>query len=591
MADDADRLQITTEFNRALRQDTLQPEGVHPVAEPVDTFVDNNGGNQLEQLARSLSGISPEVSKLSDFLSDKGHAQDEAQANSDVSAAVRNGANTYADAVKSGQIPASASPYYRMYAQKQMGQLMAGKMSSDFEADATRDLAGITSLSQFDEYQKQYQSKWLQDHGGDNGNLAFSEGYDPHANAAMADARSRAAELIGKNLQAQTVGALIQTHGQTIRTMLQQGASHEQIAAVIDSENNAAIASGVRGDQVNIATSEAIGNVAEANKDSSVLDLAGKVKAGTGFLGDTEAFAQTRTKSDPYITRAQMDADSIADKQKRAAMEQTRGTALTSIQVKLASNPQSDIRPELKALEDAHDYQGVEAAEGFQKAAVKQVETDDYSHFSTAMADALDPDDRSLTLSQVHSLAANHLVTPEHANQLADILERKAKAATDPTSLKSVYSDFNFKTARSALKADFTSSFAPGATSSPDYAQASVELANQAIALHSNPAYLGASPQVQMQMMNTVRENIVKVYAPGTISRHAGQAAPVNSGPSNEKNADRLDAEALHADLASPSHALTPTTKAMLQRRHITDAAGIQSFLSANGILPQPETK
>src|SRR5665213_2634510 len=102
--------------------------------------------------------------------------------------------------------------------------------------------------------------------------------------------------------------------------MKAQGASDAQIQATINAENDQAIAAGMSGTQVNSATSQALRDSAEAASDTSYLNLAKGIKAGTGTLQDTDAFAQTHA----YIVRSQMEADNAAHEAKAVSYTHLR---------------------------------------------------------------------------------------------------------------------------------------------------------------------------------------------------------------------------------------------------------------------------
>src|SRR5665213_2728565 len=554
---DADRLQTQTQFQRALRQDTIEPEGVRPVASPVDTFVDTNGGNQLSQLARSLSSVSPEVGQLSDFLDQKGKQQDQTQAQADVSKAVRNGAQTYADAVKSGAIPASASPFYRMYAQKQMGQLMAGKMASDMEADGTQAMAGATSMAAVDKYMQQYQSNWIKAHNA-TGDTAWTEGFNPHANAAMAELRSRASEAVGKNLEVQT-------------------------QATINAENDQAIAAGMSGTQVNSATSQALRDSAEAASDTSYLNLAKGIKAGTGTLQDTDAFAQTHA----YIVRSQMEADNAAHEAKVRASDDVRSTQMTLGINALDANPNADIRPMVAALTATKDFTAIESLQAHKAALQQHTEKDDSAGWTSVMEDLTGPNP-TLTRAHLSAMIANGDLTPDHAHTASNMLTEQQKAAQDKSKSNSYTKDPIYSLSMKVLRSNFMSSVGGVGILNPGFGKAAESLDSQLQELITSPAYLA---------MDATRRRAAAAGIVQTATDNANLTTLGKSGTPNLTIKSGLEAQKAHADTSfartmqteiGAGGSFSPATVAEIKKRGLLTPEERSAFMRKMGLTPQP---
>jgi hypothetical protein len=587
---DADRLQIDTEFTRALRQDQLTPEIEHPVAAPVDTFANPHAGEQLNQLAAALGQVAPEVAKYGDVMAKNNQESDKADAEMAVSDAMRNGAKTYADAVQSGAIPASASPWYRLYAKNQMGRAMAANMGSDFEAASRTDLAGSTDLQTFDQYAAKFQQNWLKEHAGAaSEDVALRQGFDPEANRVMANERDSFANQAGKNLENQTFDALTQNQAQTIRLGKQGKLTDQQITDQLNLSADAAIAHGMNGAQVNAANAKAITDAATDGLDSSILGLGKLVKAGTGTLQDTGVFSQLNKETGTYIVRQQMEADTKAHEDTIRNQEQVRAENVTTAFNALTADPQADIRPQLAALTATHDYAAIESLVAHQSALQRHDEKDDSDQFSKAMAEVTHDGGSTITKAHISAMIGNHELTPEHGRSLFDMVESQEKDAASKEKQNSFRKDPNYIIQVKAMKSDFTTFSGGQVLVAPAYGNAQVALNSQLEQLITSPKYLSENQEARNRDAQSIRQAIVAANAPKPITPPKPPALTakeqtVQSGAS----ADTAFAQQLHAE--SPSGTFSAATSDELRKRGLLTPAQRLTFMRKMGVLQSTPT-
>lgn len=602
MADAADRLQITTQFNRALRQESLQPETPRPTASPVDQFTAPQAGDQLEQLAQGLAKVSPDVAQYSDQLAKQGQERDQADAVAQVSDAVRNGATTYAAAVKSGAIPASASPWYRLYAKKQFGQLMAGQMTSDFTAASAKDLSTATDLKQYDAYAQSFQKQWLDTHAGEATNdPAFSDGFNPSANAAMANQRERFADAAGQRLQQYTGATLSQNVAQIQREGKSQGMADADIVAKINQSATDAMGAGMNGDAVNGFVAQGLVTAAENAGDVGILKLASSIKAGTGVLGDTVAFRQAADEATKYITSSKMTADMMARNDRTARTEAARDTNLTAAFTALDANPHADIRTQLAALAAVNDYAGEEQLRTWQTAKVAQAWSGDKTTEGGLMADALGGSLDMGTIAR-HLHSGDDGISLPAADMLRGIVQAQQNKSEVNAKINSTLTDPNYKVQAKVLADHFAGLNLP--SDRANLGNALQYLYEQATLLQqADPEYAKnpRSPQSIEKMKQIEAEAVMLKGGPSqqaTVAR--SQSAADNNAEAHPGIAKRTLAEreadpdyGTAQDIAKAMGSGKPfdvITAIAMRRLNLTTPQKIHDYLVKHGAIAAPTT-
>jgi hypothetical protein len=589
MADDAPRLAIDTEFTRALRQDQLTPEVTRPVAAPVDTFANPHAGEQLTQLANALGQVAPEVAKYGDVMAKNNQEGDKAAAEMAVSDAMRNGAKTYADAVQSGAIPASASPWYRLYAKNQMGRAMAANMGSDFEAASRTDLAGSTDLQSFDQYAQKFQQNWLKEHGGvASEDPALRQGFDPEANRVMANARDSFANTAGKNLENQTFDALSQNQAQTIRLGKQGKLTDQQITDQLNLSSDAAMAHGMNGAQVNAANAKAITDAATNGLDSSILGLGKLVKAGTGTLQDTGVFSQLNKETGTYIVRQQMAADTKAHEDKVRSNEDIRATNMTTALNALTADPQADIRPQLAALTATQDYSAIESLTAHQNALQHRSEKDDSVGWTSVMEDLTGPHP-TLTRAHLSAMIANGDLTPDHAHTASTLMTEQEKAAQEKSKSNSYTKDPLYRLSMNALRSNFQAAVGKAGILNPTFGKATEELDSELQEMITSPEYLKKNATARRAEAASLVQTATDNANLTTSSQSPAPALTIKAGQvAQQAHSDTTFAKTLQTERATGS--FSPATITEIQHRGLLTAAQRQAFILKMGanVTPQP---
>src|SRR5690606_12822396 len=152
--------------NRFVAQPNFGNTSPRPTASPVDTYVRPESNPKSEQLAQALSQLSPELAELSDVLSDRLIADQEAQAVAFAEQAAAEGKKV-SDLVRKGEVPAGASPWFMAKLRETAGMNDGYAAAAALEEAMKRDprITNATSLEEFNEYAGEFIEAWLNENG------------------------------------------------------------------------------------------------------------------------------------------------------------------------------------------------------------------------------------------------------------------------------------------------------------------------------------------------------------------------------------------------------------------------------------------
>ena len=306
---------------RQLTDQVAGPIPFRPAAAPVDTYAGSSAGSKLGQIAESLSALSPALARFSDTQFKRQTATDEIAAEKfarETDAKMKASAQTYADAIKAGDIEPNQSPWFRHFAKQQFGRLAAARFGGDFTAAVANELSPDASLQDFDKFTAAYQKDWMAKNVSNGGDLSFEQGFGAQSTQDIGQLRS--AWAIHADKQAEENQR--QAHAQELTTILRESAKAnlmvglsgmpispddtKALAARIDALNNAAITANPRiKTELNQMTAQAIMLAAVNEKDESLLKVADLVRAGTGKLANTGIWQEMMNKNKPEFTIAQ----------------------------------------------------------------------------------------------------------------------------------------------------------------------------------------------------------------------------------------------------------------------------------------------
>ena len=342
--------------NQRLQVQGVNPVGLQPKANPVDTFVRPTDGQELAQLARGLAEFSPSVQRFAGVLSERRNEEAFAEGEAAARKLFEEG-KSLAEATRKGLIPKAANPWYRAGLQEQFGRVSADKWQTDLMAAVASDeyLQKTTKLEDFDKFVAEHRVKWAEENvaPGDR-DAYFEKGFGHRADAYFANERRSFASRIENRLEKYSDDA----HFEEIKRVVSHSlgkTSLQQIASSIDLLNKDVMAQGRTGGKVNFTAVKAIVAAAMESEDGGLqaLELLKLVKGGSGVLGDTsygsEAFIKAREAITENIWRTQQRDHAQAE---RARDERVRSTMSTAVET-LLKDHHADLRPLMKNLADA----------------------------------------------------------------------------------------------------------------------------------------------------------------------------------------------------------------------------------------------
>jgi hypothetical protein len=386
---------------------------VTPVASPVDTYVHDEAGHGLSQLADALTSVAPEVAKFSDV---KAQQQTESQkaAGEQRARELFESGKTYRDAIKNGDIAPHESPWFILGAKEQFGRVMAGKMESDL-ADAVKQngqLQESTDVADFDKFSADFRKDWLEKNvGADNRDLNFERSFGSLSDNLMKDSRSAFVNAAGQRLVQKSSENVYAEGFSMLKHEYEMKTDHTAIAQGFQLVLARAHAMGLNDRASNIAVVQAIGDMVQKTGDVTLFDLLDKIQAGDKTLADRPwAQEEIQKTTDKVWTDTQRHHNAETQQQEEARTTASRTMVGNLIATMVNSDNASalDLRKDIAAL--AHiDPQAAETMTRFQAAATS-------AHFQS--------DENTVTAQQAHIFTVTDTASSEYVttNSLASLL-------------------------------------------------------------------------------------------------------------------------------------------------------------------------
>lgn len=583
------RLQAGTDLSVALRPNALRPGEIRPVAQPVNQFeaTQDPSATKLGQLANALSELSPAIARYGLVKDKQQSAEDKAKAEMAVNDAMQKGAKSYADMVRSGAIPANASPVYRLYAKQQAGQTLASRMVSDFQQSAVRDLQDTTDIEAYDKYAQSFQDRWMKDNAaGVSGDTAFRSGFDGVATGMMQNMRLQFSAISGKKLEVATKANLTQNIATAIRMGRSLGETEDTIVARANQAADAARAAGMSATAVNEAVGEGLVTYAETEHDMKALALAAKVKAGTGTLENTATFSERRKQAEGHILDTMRANDMEARNAKKEAEDKERSDVLTTGLQLLQDTPNANLKPLVDRLVALKDFSAIEALQNMKERAIKRQWEGDPAAEADAFIRASNPSGPEITVGEVLRGVGKGLYSIEKGNQLRGIIEAQTNARTGATETsyaeraRGVLSDPNYKLGKAKITDLMTTIY--GVSDNPSRAYAEQDYYNAMVDISQNAEYAkNKYSPASRAMAQAAADDIAEKWS------RTSQIAKMDQ--TKELGAQRELAARIVRETQNGG-TISAETKAEMVRRKLTDRASIITFLKANNQQPPAPT-
>ncbi|UDF29949.1 UNVERIFIED_ORG: M15 family metallopeptidase [Roseateles sp. XES5] len=263
-------------------REVSSPERIQGIASPVSTYVRpaDPAASPLHELAEGLASMD---TRLRSFLDQRKQDTDEADKARAITDFHRNNQKGYADAVREGLIPATASKSYVEWYKKQQGHLAGLKLSDKFSIDYQqwdgRDSEDPAAFGQF-------VSGWMTQNIGQEQDPNILAGLAPHLDRIASGGydtfnQERAASLRSK---AQA------TSGAIVTDTLMRGAEAGRVEGSVDydglwtglmSQREEAVSKGERGEDFDKLMVDSIILQAEESGDSDMLKLLDRATSGS----------------------------------------------------------------------------------------------------------------------------------------------------------------------------------------------------------------------------------------------------------------------------------------------------------------------
>lgn len=272
---------------------------IRPAASPVNTFAQTGDGQQLDQLARALSQLSPAVARYSDTLAQASAEKDFAEGQRKARDLAAN-AKEFKDAIRKGQITPDQSPWFMAGLREQFGRLAADKMNRALVVAVAQDetMQSTTNPSDYDGFASKFLNDWQEKNVDPRDRDAqFDRGFGSKAEAYIADTGRQFASQLASRVVLHAGNAHFSEVMNSVILERGRNVDSASIGSALTVLNDDAVSRGVSGELVNDMTVEAVVAAAKLHNDSSILDILDNVKSGPSGRNGRASLSTTRAGS------------------------------------------------------------------------------------------------------------------------------------------------------------------------------------------------------------------------------------------------------------------------------------------------------
>lgn len=278
-------------------------ERIQPQATPTDSYV-----RVAEPPKSSLWGLAEGLEKfdtgLQSFLAEKRQKQAEADAIKGETAFYQNNSKGYAEGVRDGSIPASASPIYKKAYKKaqgnSMGRRLAGDMAIAYELWDGKD---STDPAAFDSWFSNYVSTNLKETDEEVLAGILPQLRESAENLHNANLKGIADKTYNDGVKAHVASATVRLDElNTLGIETKEGVSYDQIWEDITKQRQDAIASGVRSDDFDKELVAMIASKAIEHQDPAIMQLLDRALPGKKYaIKDDPQFRSVRQQTEEQL--------------------------------------------------------------------------------------------------------------------------------------------------------------------------------------------------------------------------------------------------------------------------------------------------
>lgn len=341
-----DRVQV-----QDLYKDRGYLPGIQPRATPVDTYVSPAKPEmdiRLLELANAWSDVQPGLTRFAQ--------QRVAKYNEDEAARGRKAAleskQAFKEAVKSGQIPAGASPWFKVGYERQKATVTSLQFKQQLMDEYQKgDLAGVDDPRAVSKWMQDKTQKWLEENPDVQSNPEFERifsvmGPQIHENLQNTHAAERSKRIEQEVIQdtdfmlGATLDNAYDEFGNTNPNLGQE------LATIVGEQ----VSNGLSGPVANKLVAESVIRKAVQEGDVTLLDLLNEVPSGSGTVGQIGYVKDAVTRARDQITYNNTENHKIqslkAEEDKKILIDSLRSSA----QQKLIDNPYADVGDEFTQL-------------------------------------------------------------------------------------------------------------------------------------------------------------------------------------------------------------------------------------------------
>lgn len=263
---------------------------LRPAAQVQDSFVPQQGaGSQAAQLAQALSRLEPGLAQLGNQLFErntKKNLESGAEAARETIRQLDESRTTYADAVRTGKIPAHMNPWMKQGYYEELGRTYAGRLQADLTSAIQQDenLKNTVEMSDYRAFTSKFEQQWLETNvPKDVRNQAFGVGYGSRRDAILTNMEAGWSASTEQRFTQRSLAMFRDESVQFIQEALDQNRSPEDIGKFLRQMWDDKHGLGWDGRLTGNTLVDAITDVALARQDPELLDeLLNAVPGGDG---------------------------------------------------------------------------------------------------------------------------------------------------------------------------------------------------------------------------------------------------------------------------------------------------------------------
>lgn len=372
-----------------------------PAASPTELYIGRSAaGDNLREIAQGLQNLAPSLFELT-----RQQVEKERKRGASDATAIYEEVKATGQKIKTGELAAHESKWYKAAAKEQVGRLLANAYGQDLllASEADEALKASTEPQDFDSFEAGFRKQWMEEHF-EGGDPALMAGFNTVSGQSILNARQRFVAQAADRLDGQVLENTYTEHQLAIREGLAKGVSMQDIAKNLADRNaafylaNPKLGPGKAGRSLNKTTIEAVFDAARAFENPDLLKildhLPGGVKGST--LGQTRA-ALSKVDEVAREIRTNRQSRLLAEeKDEKRERKEAVETVYTSVIAALEENPETDVSvfaEKLMSIDRTEVSKVFALARAFKTAANTDDEGVARGLYSQALEDDLTEDD------------------------------------------------------------------------------------------------------------------------------------------------------------------------------------------------------